>query len=131
MSIDANKALVERYIAEAWNRGNVALVGEIFEANYIGSGYGGVAGLQTAITSYRTSFPDLHFIIEDVVAEADKIAYRWTARGTHHGTYEDIAPTGKPMIVTGITMLRIVDGKIVEDHSQTTVPSINEQLEGP
>lgn len=85
--------------------------------------------MKVAITSYRTSFPDLHFTIEE--AEEDKIAFRWIARGSHHGAYEGIAPTGKPITVTGITILRIVDGQIIEDRSETTIPILRGQLEQP
>jgi steroid delta-isomerase-like uncharacterized protein len=133
MSVEANKALVQRYIKEAWNKGNVDVLDELYGANFNSGGYGdgGVGGLQAAITSYRTSFPDLHFTVEEVIAEEDKVAYRWTSRGTHHGEYDGIAPTGKPMTVTGITILRIVDGKITEDRSETNISSLREQLEQP
>ncbi len=131
MSVEANKALIQRYIQEAWNKGNIDVVDELYGANFSGGGYGGVAGLQAAITSYRTSFPDLHFTVEEAIAEEDKIAYRWIARGTHHGEYAGIVPTGKPITVTGITILRIVDGQIIEDRSETTVLSLRGQLEQP
>jgi predicted ester cyclase len=110
MSIEENKALIQRYIEAVWNQGNVDVLDELYDARFNGGGYGGVAGLKAAITSYRTSFPDLHFTIEEAIAEEDKIAFRWIARGTHLGLYEGIAPTAKPITVTGITILRIVDG---------------------
>ena len=131
MSVEANKAFVQRYIEEVWNKGNIAVLDELYEANFNSGGYGGVAGLKAAITSYRTSFPDLHFTLEEAIAEEDKIAYRWTARGTHQGAYEGIAPTGKPITVTGITILRLADGNVIEDRSETTVRSLKEQLEQP
>lgn len=118
-----------RYIEEAWNKGNIDVLDELYGVNFNGGGYGGVEGLKAAITSYRTSFPDLHFIVEEIIAEKDKVAYRWTARGTHQGEYDGIAPTGKPITVTGITILRLADGRVIEDRSETTVPSIGEQLE--
>ena len=131
MSVEGNKAFVQRYIEEAWNKGNIDVVDELYGANFSGGGYGGVEGLKAAITSYRTSFPDLHFTIEETIAEGEKVAYRWTAHGTHQGEYHGIAPTGKAIAPTGITILRIVDGKVVEDRSETTVPSISGQLEQP
>ena len=85
MSVEGNKAFVQRYIEEAWNKGNIDVVDELYGANFSGGGYGGVEGLKAAITSYRTSFPDLHFTVEEVIAEGYKVAYRWTARGTDHG----------------------------------------------
>ena len=78
--------------------------------------------------SYRRSFPDLHFTIEDAVAEDERIAFRWIARGTHQGDFAGIAPTGKPITVTGITILRIVEGKIIDDRNETNNHTLTEQL---
>ena len=130
MSVEANKALIQRYIEEVWNKGTIDVLDELYEPNYNRGSYGdgAVAGLKAAITSYRASFPDLHFTIEETIAEEDKIAYRWIARGTHHGEYAGIAPTGKPITVTGITILRIANGQIIDDNSETTVPSLTQQL---
>ena len=72
MSVEENKALIQRYIEEVWNKGSIDVLDELYEARFNG-GYGGVAGLKAAITSYRTSFPDLHFTIEEAIAEEDKI----------------------------------------------------------
>jgi len=92
---------------------------------------GGVEEFKAVITNFRKGFPDLHFTVEEMIAEGDKVAYRWTARGTHQGEYEGIAPTGKIITETGITIIRIVDGKVVEDRFESGGPSIREQLEQP
>jgi steroid delta-isomerase-like uncharacterized protein len=131
MSVEENRALIQRYIEEVWNTGSIDVLDELYGAHFNGGGYGGVAGLKAAITSYRTSFPDLHFTIEEAIAEDDKIAFRWIARGTHQGVYEGIASTGKSIAVTGITMLRIVDGQIIEDRAETTISGLRGQLEQP
>ena len=131
MSVEANKALVQRYIDEPWNKGNIAILDELCAADFNSGGHGAVDALKAAIIAYRTSFPDLHFTIEEVIAEGDKVAYRWTARGTHRGAYEGIAPTGKTITPTGIPILRIVNGKVAEDRAVTTVPSIKGYLAHP
>ena len=128
MSVVENKALIKRYIDEVWNKGVVDLLDDLYDPSFTGGGYGGIPELSAAITAYRKSFPDLHFTIEDAVAEDERIAYRWIARGTHHGEFAGIAPTGKPITVTGITILRIVDGKIIDDRSETTNRTLPEQL---
>jgi predicted ester cyclase len=66
------------------------------------------------VTTWRTAFPDLQFTIEDHIAEGNKVATRVTLRGTHSGRYLDIAPTGKKITVSGMTISHVVDGKIVE-----------------
>ena len=128
MSVVENKALVQRYLEQVWNNGVVELLDELYDPNFSG-GYGGISGFKTAITSYRSSFPDLHFTIEDMVAEDERIAFRWTARGTHQADFAGIAATGKPITVAGITIMRIVDGKIIDDRSETTNHTLAAQLE--
>jgi len=130
MSVEENKAIVQRYVEEPWNKGNVAILDELCGPNFSLRGRG-VEPFKAVITEFRTSFPDLHFTVEEMIAEGDKVAYRWTARGTHQGEYAGIAPTGKTITATGITIIRIVDGKVVEDRFESNVPSIREQLEQP
>ena len=128
MPIEENKAFVQRYVEEPWNQGNVAVLDELCAPNFHLEGLGGVEAFKEAITAFRTGFPDLHFTIEEIIAEGDKVAYRWTARGTHQGEYAGIAPTGKTITATGITILRIVDGKVVEDRFESSGPPIEERL---
>ena len=64
---------------------------------------------------YLVSFPDWQFAVEDQVADGDKVTTRWTAKATHSGLLEGIAPTGKALAVTGILISRLEDGKMVED----------------
>ena len=130
MSVETNKAFVQRYVEEPWNKGNLDVLDELCDPNFDLRG-GGVEAFKAVITDFRKSFPDLHFTVEEIIAEGDKVAYRWTARGTHQGAYDGIAPTGKTITPTGITILRIVDGKVVENHAETTVPSMRGQLEQP
>ena len=62
----------------------------------------------------RVAFPDLHQTIEEQIAEGDKVAYRWTARGTHQGELMGLAPTGNRVLFTGISIARLSEGKIEE-----------------
>jgi predicted ester cyclase len=128
MSVEENKAFVQRYVEEPWNKGNVDALDEMCAPNFHLEGFGGVTEFKAAILGFRKSFPDLHFTVEEIIAEGDKVAYRWTSRGTHQGEYQGIAPTGKAVTSTGITIIRIVDGKVVEDRFESGGPSIEEQL---
>lgn len=65
----------------------------------------------------RIPFPDLQFTVEEQLAEGDRVATRWRAHGTQQGEFMGIAPTGQTGVVTGTTISRIVDGKIVEEQS--------------
>jgi predicted ester cyclase len=75
-----------------------------------------------------TAFPDLHFTIEDQIAEGDKVVNRVTARGTHLGDFRGIPPTGKQVTVAGITIDRIAGGKLVESWTSWDFLGILQQL---
>ena len=86
MSVEEkHKALVRRFHEEVWNKGNVAAVDEFMGAEYVDyaipSGLPpGTEGLKQAITTYRTAFPDLKATVDDIFAEGDRVAYRWSTR---------------------------------------------------
>jgi len=117
---EQNKALERRLIEEVWNRGDYAVVDELVASDYVGHSSSpetemhGTAGYRQFYVALRTAFPDLQVTIEDQIAEGDEVVSRWTARGTHKGAYAGIPPTGKHGMVTGVTVERIADGKVVE-----------------
>ena len=120
MSVEENRALIQRFVEEAFNRGNLGVVDDIFALDYVGHTAGlpdqtlGPEGVKEFVGLYRSAFPDLHTTIEDIVTEGDKVAYRWTAVGTHQGELLGVPPSSNRMELTGITIERIEDGKIVE-----------------
>jgi predicted ester cyclase len=126
MSVEANKALVQRYVDEPWNKGNVAALDELCAPNFHLEGLGGVEAFKAGILDFRKIFPDLHFTVEEIIAEGEKVAYRWTSRGTNQVEYEGIAPSNA-ISSTGITILRIVDGKVVEDRFEGSGPVVEEK----
>jgi steroid delta-isomerase-like uncharacterized protein len=117
---EQNKALVRRAIEEVWNRGNFAVVGELIASDFVGhvslpiGEIHGPEGVKRYFATLREAFPDLHFTIEDQIAEGDRAVTRWTARGTHTGEFRGVPPTGKQVRVTGININRVADGKVVE-----------------
>jgi steroid delta-isomerase-like uncharacterized protein len=115
-----NKTVCRRLIDEVVNRGNLALADSIIAPSYVYHGAGGLElrgpeGIKQLVTIYRTAFPDLKMTIDDMIAEGDKVATRWTARGTHRGDLAGVAATGRPTTVTGIVISRLAGGKIVEE----------------
>jgi predicted ester cyclase len=74
------------------------------------------------------AFPDLHFTIEDLIAEGDKIVYRYSATGTHKGDLSGIEATGKPVTITGMVISRVVNGNVQEDWEQTDMLGLMQQL---
>ncbi len=122
MSTEDNKALAQRWLEEVWNKGDLSLIDELIAPNYVlhdptRPGLRGRAGIKESIAMFRTAFPDLHFTIEDQVAEREKIVTRYTVQGTHLGPLMGIPATGKQGIITGIDIYRITDGQIEEAWS--------------
>ena len=77
---------------------------------------------------FRTAFPDLHFTIEDMVAEDDKVTWRATTRGTHGGELMGIPPTGKPAVVASVIVSRFDGGKWAEDWVMIDTLGMLQQL---
>lgn len=118
MSAEKHKAINRRVIEEGWNRGNLDVIDEHMHPDFTRQQHTtatqGVEDAKQVMASYRSAFPDLHITIEDEIVEGDKIATRFTAQGTHSGTFMGIPPTGKQVTVVGMGFGRIVDGKFVE-----------------
>ena len=121
MSTETNKTVSRRLFEEVWNKGNLAVLNELIAENHVSSGPGalpesptGPEGTKQLVTLYRNAFPDVHFTIDEQIAEGDKVVTRWTADGTHQGELQGIPATGKVSTVTGIAIDRIVNGKIAE-----------------
>ncbi len=134
MSTTENKAIVRRNFEDAWNKMNLAIVDELFTPDYIGrfaahpQPVSGIEACKQFMSGYFVAFPDAHFTIEDMVAEGDKVVARWTVRGTHRGVLAGIPPTGRPITVTGMWILRIAGGKIAEQWGINDTLGLMQQL---
>ena len=132
MSAEENKALVHRFVEEFWNEGNTSTADELMAVDAaIHMPTGEVVnpdGLKGFADTWRKSFPDWHSTFEELIAEGDRVAERWTGRGTHQGELQGIPPTGKRVEVPGSVFYRIVGGKIVEFRGQLDMMSLMQQL---
>src|SRR3712207_716323 len=135
MSKEENKALVRREIEEVFSaQGDLDVADEIFAADYVNHNAlspdptRGPEGAKEYARMYRNAFPDVQLSIEDQVAEGDKVVTRWIGSGTHQGEMMGIAPTGNRVRVTGITISRIEDGKIVEEWDNFDALGMMQQL---
>ena len=120
MSIEENKAVIRHFWQDHLSTGNSQLCANDFAANAVNHDPNsppvppGPEGIAQLITLYRTAFPDLTAVVEDVIAEGDKVAYRLTFRGTHTGELMGMPPTGKPVMYTGIGIDTVINGTITE-----------------
>ena len=132
MSAD-NKALVRRYVEEVLNKRNLDLIDDLFAPTFIDHDSSmpeakGPAGVKRLAAMVHASFPDLHFTIEDMIGEGDKVAYRYTVHGTHEKDFMGIAATGKQISFTGIHIYRVADGKLQEEWESWDTLGLMRQL---
>lgn len=118
MSSELNKTNVLRIPLEVFNQGNLAAADEVMAPDYIAHApartIGGVASFKAFAQAFRTAFPDLHYTIDDVLAEGDRVVVRATVHGTHQGAFMGMPATGKSATWSEIHIARLNDGKVVE-----------------
>jgi steroid delta-isomerase-like uncharacterized protein len=135
MDPDANKRLVVRFYEEVWARGNVDFAAEVFADDYVRhdlrptQAAPGAAGQASIAKQFRQAFPDLRWSIDLVLAENDLVAARWTASGTHTGTWAGLAPTGRRAEFSAVNIFRFgEDGKVAEIWNHRDDLGLMEQL---
>jgi serine phosphatase RsbU (regulator of sigma subunit) len=117
---EENKASFRRYLEEAWNQGNLEVVDDIFDRYISHQPDGSVLergpkDVKRFVGEFRTAFPDLRLIIEEQIAEGDKVVSRGTIRGTHQREFRGMAPTGEEVDIQGTAVFRFSsEGKVVE-----------------
>ena len=114
-----NKALVRRIYEEMWNAHRPSAARGIFTHP---------EGVEHAVSEFLAAFPDLIHIVEEMIAEGDRVAVRFTARGTHTRQWKDFAPTGKAVTYTGVTLARLADGLVLEHTTWWDRHGLVEQL---
>lgn len=120
MSVEQNKEMFRRWIAEGWNRGELSVVDELYAPAYVSHSFPpdfppDREGLKRFVTALRTAFPDLHWTLDDMVGEGEKVIARFTGTGTHHEAFMGIPATGKSFSVGGFLQARFEGGKWAED----------------
>jgi predicted ester cyclase len=134
MPAEENKALVRRYF-ETIDRGDYDALDQFVVAEYVDHNpppipglAPGLAGVKQACRYFQQAHPDGRHLIEDQVAEGDKVVTRLTARGTHTGDLLGIAATGRELVTTGIAIHRVTGGKLVEHWAESNLLGLLQQL---
>jgi steroid delta-isomerase-like uncharacterized protein len=134
VSAEANKTLVRRFYEQVWARGNVDVADEVFAADYVRhdlratQAEPGPDGQKRIASDFRAAFPDLSFNVDFLLAEGDLVAGRWTASGTHLGSWAGQPATGRPMSFSAVNVFRFADGKVVELWNHRDDLGLMEQL---
>lgn len=118
---------------EVWNQKRVEKIDELVATDYIhhdvlSPDQQGIDAYKQFVQLYRNAFPDIHFKIEDEIADGDTVVIRWTVTGTHNGDLPGLPRTGKAISVTGITIARLSDGKFVEAWNNWDALGMMQQL---
>lgn len=120
MLSETNKQLVRRLYDDYLNPGRLDRLGEIVAPDFAGAGpQRGPAAFSGVLVGLRAAFPDLVYTVEDLVADGDRVAVRWTWRGTHTGAFRGFAPTGKQVANTGTAIFEIEGGKLARAWVET------------
>jgi steroid delta-isomerase-like uncharacterized protein len=132
VSVEENKAQFRR-VLDIINSGTLDKTDEVIASNYVYRSPGspemrGPEGFKQLISMYRAAFPDMTMVIDDMLAEGDKVAVRWTATGTHRGELMGIPATGKRVTGSGLIISRFAGGKVVEDHEVIDMLGMLQQL---
>ena len=129
MNLETNKAIARGYLHELVNKGNLEAFDTYLSADVVfNNSRDAKSQLTTRMSAIRSAFPDHHLTIEDQIAEQDRVVTRVTFRGTHHGEFSGVAPTGRVVTYSGIAIDRIANGKVVEMWHLANTSSLLQQI---
>ena len=134
---DDRVTLVHEWFEQVWNRGDVAAINRLMAPDAVihglrepgGAHPNGRDSFIPFFHKFRDAFPDLQIVVEDAIVEGDKIACRCTVRGTHRGHTLGFAATLKPVEFTGMCIIRVRDGQIVEGWNNFDFATMSTQLQ--
>ena len=118
-----NRAVLDRINEEAFNQGRTDVIDELVAGDFVEHNpMPGVSpdreGFKQLIETLHRAFPDMHVEVQDQIADGDKVAERWVSRGTHEGEFMGAAPTHNEVVIEGMDISRIENGKLVEHWTQ-------------
>jgi predicted ester cyclase len=131
---ESNKAVVRRLFEEVWNKGNLQVADELLGLSYVHHDPStpdvgrGPEGEKKRATLYRSAFRDFRMTVEELFADGESVTARWSCRGSHKGELNGIAPTGKQVAITGISIARCAGGKILEGWVNWDALGLMQQL---
>jgi steroid delta-isomerase-like uncharacterized protein len=114
---ESNKAVARRFLEEVINqnrmdRADDLVVEDFVELDPLPGQRQGREGLKEVLGMMRAAFPDMHWVAEEMVAEGDTVVTRFTWTGTHRGEFLGVPATGKSVVVKGVVMDQLADGKM-------------------
>ena len=132
MSIEENKRTVRRFFEVGPSKGDLDAANELLAPGFVLHVplpcSPGVQGIDEVVTACRAAFENLNVTVKDMLAEEDRVAARFTARGIHKGPFMGLPPTGKPIVMTGMEIFRLENGRIAELWGEANLIGLMQQL---
>ncbi len=133
MSAEENKAIVRQFIERVANQGNLDRTFEFISPELVD--HAGAAGQAPGIENsmraaslFRSAFPPWRSEIEDMFSEGDQVVFRGTSSGTHQGEFMGIPPTGKQISMSGVHIMRLSNGKVIEHWAPSDMMGFMQQF---
>jgi predicted ester cyclase len=127
-----NIAIVRRFYEEVFNQGREEVIDEVISLDYVDYGHEppgrGTEGAKQDFRGATSVFSNTHYTIDELIATGDRVIVRWTGNYVHSGKFAGIAPTNKPVSLTGISIYRVVNGQIQETRNAVNWLSLLQQL---
>ena len=133
MSAEESKATMRRYFG-VFEQGNIDLLDELLAPDYVNYSPAtpelptGPEGVKEVVSMFHSAMPDLRVVVEDMIAEGDKVATRYALEGTHKGELFGATPTGRQLSIKSMTVERVSEGKIIEHWRVTDELDMMRQL---
>ena len=133
MSESENRAVVQRFLEEVINEGRLEQADEIVAEDFVEldplpGQRQGREGLKEVIGMLRAAFPDMHWVVEEMIAEGEQVVTRFTWTGTQQGTFMGIPATGRNVVVKGVVIDRIVGGMMTDSRMLMDTMGMMQQL---
>jgi predicted ester cyclase len=129
------EALAQRWADEGVAKGKVEVFDELVSADAVdhsgATDARGVEGFKVRTQAVHAAFTDIAVVVEDLLVDVDKIAWRWTLTGTHRGPFLGVSPTGRHVTLTGINIQRVANGVVVEHWSNADQFGLLRQVQAP
>jgi len=132
----ANKALVRRFYKEVYVDWNMGLVDQVVSPQFTSHdwpahGPTGPKAFREYYSAIRSAVPDARYEVDDLIAEDDKVVVRWRMLGTHQGDFRGIAASGRPIVLKGVAIYRVENGKLIERWVVSDLHGLLEELHQP
>lgn len=133
MATAENKKVLEAFVEDVINQGRLVRADDLVALDFVEldplpGQQQGREGLKDVIGGLRAAFPDLHWVVDEVVAEGDKVVSRFTWTGTHRATFLEIPSTGRKVTVKGVVIDRLADGKMADSRILMDTLGMMQQL---